>query len=376
MATLSTYLKRTGNDYTAYKRTQQGYKWKPFVKIPGLAPLNYRSSEWLWLEGNTNQFSPMPLMSGGGFWQEVVPQHGLRGSFESSTVSFANSVAQGTYNRAYRKFRDGANTKASSLTAIAERQQTIDMIVSRLQQLYKGAKALRNGRFREFLTTFGIRAKKKHSDTRWTRPKQFGSLWLEYWMGWAPTVGDIYNALDFLGSPIPDQPVKASARSPYTGYVKSSSGGTVAISQWEGSYRVGISAHISVTNPTLYKLNGLGLLNPLQTLWETTPFSWFADWFTNVGQVLGQLTDWVGLQLKDLVITVKTVATCSWVCTGARLIYGPGPDVYWRKRDYKEFSRNTVSTLPWVKPVFRLPNGLSLTRGATLASLLVTIFSR
>jgi len=39
------------------------------------------------------------------------------------------------------------------------------------------------------------------------------------------------------------------------------------------------------------------------------------------------------------------------------------------------FARKTGGVLPMVKPIARLPDGLSITRGATLASLLVTIFA-
>lgn len=375
MASLTYYSKNLGNARGTFMRRQEGFKWVPFVRTPGLIPNNYGVSEWLWINGNTD-IGPYPLMSGGTLWQEFVPEHGTSASPQSTSVRFTNATAQGTYNRAYEKFKSKVYTEAAMLTAIRERQATFDMLAARLGQLVKGSRCLRKGDFRGFLKAFKITPKPVHKTKRWSKPSEFSSLWLEYWMGWAPTVGDVYNALDFLGKPIPTSTVRAGSRSPYNGFIKRKDGAATASSRWEGSYKVWIQGQVIVTNPTLFTLNGLGLLNPAQTLWETTPFSWFVDWFTNVGAVLGQLTDWVGLRLENTFVSVKTEATASWICTRADSIFGPGvPSTLYRVRDFAKFTRNKVNTLPYVKPVFRLPNGLSLSRGATAIALLISIFS-
>lgn len=332
----------------------------------------YHLVDWRYSGGNTGFLG---LRSGGGLWGEQSPTHQFLGSTQYNSFSFG-SLGNQAYARAYNKFKEKVYTQASNLTALRERGKTIDMVVARLKQLHKGASALKKGRFKEFLGTFNLKPKPKHAHKLWARPKDFGALWLEYWMGWAPTIGDVYTTLEFLGQPIPTEPVRAGSTVPYVKSYVQTEGSSKATSTWEGKVTVWLKGRVEVTNPSLYDLNGLGLLNPLKTLWETVAFSWFVDWFTNVGQVLGQLTDWVGLKLKGLVVSCRTKATCSYKCTGAQSVFGnSAPSVVYRDRAFAAFSRKIGGALPVVRPVAKLPNGLSLTRGATLVSLLVTIFA-
>lgn len=246
------------------------------------------------------------------------------------------------------------------------------MVLSRLVQLHKGAKALRKGQFRKFLKTFGIKAKPKDENRFWSRPKDFAGLWLEYWMGWAPTLGDIYTSLEFLGGEIPSSTVRAGSAASLNDISNRSVSGSYRYKTMSaGKCRCWIQADVKLTNPNLYNLNGLGLLNPLKTVWETTPFSWFVDWFTNVGQVLGRFTDWVGLSLENLIVSCKTDGTVSW----ERIAKTSGVVVTTRDRKVCYFVRKVGGVLPVVKPILRMPNGLSLTRGLTLSSLLVQLFA-
>lgn len=365
------YMKTEGAAFAATFKQQMGHKMSPHVKSLRVDQ-PYSLTDWRFTDGNTGVLG---IRSSGTLWGEQVPTHQYLGSVQSNSFSFG-SLGNQAYARAYTKFKEKVYTQASNLTALRERGKTIDMMVNRLKQLHKGASALKRGRFREFLGTFGLKPKPKHVHKHWARPKDFGALWLEYWMGWAPTVGDVYTTLEFLGKPVPTEPVRAGSTVPYVGNFVQTSGSSRATSTWEGKVTVWLKAQVEVTNPSLFDLNGLGLINPLKTLWETVAFSWFVDWFTNVGQILGQLTDWVGLKLKGLVVSCKTKTTCSYKCTGARSIFGSSvPDTMYRNREFAAFSRKTGGTLPIVRPVAKLPNGLSLTRGATLVSLLVTIFA-
>lgn len=363
--------------YLYVTREIEGYKLTPFVKdqIQNCPFLKHRME---FLEGNTHLVSGV-YRAGGTLWGELSPTHEDNAGITSYDPGWnTGSPGNQAYARAYSKFKGKVYTQAADLTALRERQSTIDMVAKRLSQVLKGAKALKKGRFKEFLSTFGIKPKNKHKDTAWSRPADFGSLWLEYWMGWAPTVGDIYSSLEALGQVIPDHTVRAGSSVPISGH-KVQSAGSVATSDYEGKVTVWVQAQVVVTNPSLFQLQSLGLANPFLTVWETTPFSWMADWFTNVGQVIGQLTDWLGLQLKNLVVSVKTQAICSWTCTDPGYVFGwvamNGINRLYRKREYLGFTRKLPRTMPTVKPILRLPNGLSITRGATLASLLVTIFS-
>lgn len=368
---IQTWSVTDGSLSDVYYSSRQGKKQVPFDKS-NKPPLAYYSRS---VRLGDSSLGAYGRPCGTSFWGEITPTHVVTSSFDATSLSFSTE-GKSAYARAYSKFKDKCYSQAASLTALSERIKTVDMVFARLVQLHKGAKALRRGRFKEFLGTFGVRPLKKHENTRWTRPKQFGALWLEYWMGWAPTVGDVYTCIEALERRIPDNTIRAGSRVPVARTYFNSSGKSTVYSSYEGYGTIWIQGQVEITNPSLHIAQTLGLLNPFKTLWETTPFSWFADWFTNVGQILGQVTDWVGLRLKNTVVSAKSQVTSSWLCIGAKRIFGASyPDVMFHSKERFWFSRHVVSNLPLVRPIFRLPNGLSLSRGATLASLLATMFA-
>lgn len=57
-----------------------------------------------------------------------------------------------------------------------------------------------------------------------------------------------------------------------------------------GTYRVVISAGLSLANPITATLAGSGMLNPALIAWELTPFSFMADWVYPVGPYLEMLS--------------------------------------------------------------------------------------
>lgn len=360
------YTKTVGTAYDPISFQQLGWKNTPFVKAEIRNKAYYRKQS-LFEGGNTD------MRSDGAYAgeQNYLAANCVNGSVLNNTITIPLGPCSTAYARAYEKFKSKVYTQATNLTALKERGKTFTMVLNRLNQLWKGAQALKKGRFREFLRIFGIKPLPKHANVKWARPKEFSGLWLEYWMGWAPTVGDVYSSLEFLGGVIPTTTVRAGSRVALSSQSSSTSYGRVRTNIANGSVAVWIQADVELTNPTLYNLNGLGLLNPAKTVWETIPFSWFADWFTNVGQVLGQLTDWVGLKLKDLVVSSRTKGVLEFRATNTP----SSGQLLWRKREFVSFFRKVDGSLPVVKPILRLPNGLSITRGLTLTSLLIQIFS-
>lgn len=292
-----------------------------------------------------------------------------------------NSYFQAAYAKAYGKFVDNCNLgaeKSQMATNLAERASTLEMVEKRMIQLLKGAKALKKGNFKQFCTIFGITPKKEHAKNRWSRPQQFSGLWLEYWFGWAPTVADINNGLNivkshFGGDETLRGPIIAKGASTFTfdtGFKRtySDSSGS-CLEQLKGKMQVRIQADVIVTDGFGLMWNQLGLVNLLSTSWELIPFSWFAGWFGNIAQVLGQSTDFVGLELQNITVSCKT----SWT---EYTHSAPSWD-QWCQREirYNSYVRTIPTTLPRVRLVWALPKKLSLTRGATLASLITVLFS-
>lgn len=284
----------------------------------------------------------------------------------------ANNLSALAYSRAYNKLLSKTGERASLLTALAERKSTYSMVLNRLHQLYKGAKALRRGRFREFLRTFGIKAKSKHKDNRWSRPRDFSGLWLEYWFGWAPTIGDIDNAITVWQEPLLSKVGlrEGSGNRHFSMPSSGSSRSFINYTECSGSFVLQLRCKVEITNPDLWVANSLGLLNPVRTVWETTPFSWFADWFTNVGQILGFFTDQIGVKISDVWSTRFAKGT-----ERRTRISKPSPTAgYEMVQNFTFLRRMKHSSLPRPALVFRVP-GISWTRGLTLSSLLVQLFS-
>lgn len=356
--------------------SQTGFKLTPFIKEQ-IRDTNYMRSDVSFVAGNTNTLpGGMSMRAGGAYANEAMPTNDFTGSVLNGSFTFSTD-GNLAYARAYAKFKAKCYTQADTLTALAETGSTMEMVGARLTQLLKGASHLKRGKFRDFLKTFGIKPLKKHENKVWSRPKEFGGLWLEYWMGWAPTVADINNALESLTQVVPKEPIRAGSRIEKSVNTTRSQNGSVFVDSWTGHCTVTIQASLVVTNPNQFTLQGLGLVNPAATAWKTLPFSWFADWFSNVAQVLEQMTDWYGLQLVDLNVSCKTTLSGSWVVTNAKSYYNwfPCPSTLYRVRTVTYFTRKVGGVLPIIRPKFQVPNGLSLSRGATAVSLLITMFA-
>lgn len=318
---------------------------------------------------------------GTNFWNEADTNYGWSFSSAGISSSVPNHEAYNrAYAKAYGKFVEACmegGERSQMLTNLAERHETFEMVLSRMKQIYKGAKALRQGNFRGFCNTFGIKPKKKHAGTKWTRPRDFSALWLEYWFGWSPTVADLNNALEVYGHQLSDPwiIVKGSSAARIgnseAGIVATYSSGDRWMTQTNaGVVRVRLTGKVACENSTLFNLNNLGLINIPLTAYELIPFSWFAGWSGNIAQVLGQSTDFVGLKLSELSLSVKAEWTHAYQYTQGT----PSGSVIKVIRQ-KAYTRKKMTRLPRVKLVWRIPPELSPTRGATLASLIVQIFS-
>lgn len=362
----------TGSQSSSLYCHRQGYKQVPFDPNTK-PPMAYYSLQRSMSDAVLGSFGTPCGMS---FWGESAPDVICSSGFDSQSLAFT-ALGQQAYNRAYAKFKDKAYTQAANMTALVEIAKTRSMIEKRMLQLLKGAQLLRDGKFKEFLRNFGLKALKKHQHKLWSRPREFSGLWLEYWMGWAPTIGDVATSVETLTKVVPTQKIRAGSSVPLDSSSRQKSGGSIATTDIVGTGTVWINGLVTVTNPNLHLAQKLGLINVAKTVWETVRMSFLVDWFTNIGQVLGQFTDWLGLQLKDLVVSVKTVATSSWLLTGAQAIFGPSyPPVMKHKKGVMRFNRYVLTNgLPLVKPTISLPDKLSLSRAATSASLLVSIFA-
>lgn len=319
------------------------------------------------------QYIPFSGMS----WPPIGSQYEWGGDETSNFATYhvsgnLGSAASHAYNKAVAKLQSQVYDKASTLTALVERRQTWKMVVDRLEHLLKGATMLSQGKFKKFLRHFNARPKTKDVGRVYIPIQKASAYWIEYWFGWAPTAGDIHTAVNTLGAPLPDGMHFEVGSSSFAWNRITGNGGFPGQLEtiWEGwgPVSVHIRCNVSVNNYVLFSLEKAGLLNPMVTAWETTPWSWLVDWATNIAQFLGQATRFAGLDLSN--ITISTVGKfdgeISW-------IHKQLPLTAFKARKAVLFRRKTMQSLPMVLPHVNIPK-YSHTRAATAASLLVLKF--
>jgi len=268
---------------------------------------------------------------------------------------------------AYRKFVDGIGDTAGIAESLATWTQSQNMIVARATQLSRALMLFKQGRIELALRTLEVRNYREKLKARGlsltnTSQKRWSERWLEYHFGWSPLIGDIYNAVNILQSPVPPTRLRASGRERRT---LKQSPPSYLVTNHNGlkiDARCLYFADIEVSNANLYMANQLGLLNPFKLAWDVVPFSFVVDWFVPVSSFLGQWSDFQGLRLMN------SGRSDILVNTGKRYSEGAGSTMF---ADYTSvwFRRSVGISYPGLAiPSF---TRFSVTRGATAIALLM-----
>lgn len=289
------------------------------------------------------------------------------------------------YNKAYSDlWNDDRLNSAEFGVSLAEGHEAVSMIVDRAKRLGSAWKSLKRGQFRSFLYFLGTRPKKRHANTLWTRPKDAASLWLEYWLGWAPLLSDIHASLNVITGPVNPIPItlsgKGSAVFNYEQITPPSQAkayGLRTVVRCKSKMMVRLGVTVEVSNPNAYLTNQLGLSNPAAIAWAVVPFSFVVDWFTNVGKVLNGYTDFYGLKKTNQFRTRYVRFTSEYQLEEGLRPSDP-PSAKKGQVYYGEGirMRRTPGVFPGPSLQLWLPRGLSVTRGATAISLLVSLFTK
>lgn len=334
------------------KETRDGYKWK----------------------GPAESRPPMPFM---GRYSSTTPGPGRLklGCASTSTymACYSNEALRArnlALQRAWSRFRDSCYDTASIGTALAEIRESANLIRSRATQLGSAFLALRKGDFRRFLRLLQVRPLKQDKRTRWTRPKDASAIWLEYWMGWAPMIGDIYDAGAVLSRDFAPFKVTVFASAPFQHAIHVEGYGIQHSASNSGKSGVKYQAVVRVTNPNLALAEQMGLINPAVVAWEVVPFSFIVDWFIPVGDYLANYSFGAGMSLTEREQTFRTRVS------GSELRINNGA-VEWSNDSKAAFFARSVDgfTLP-PRLLFDPPTSLSITRAATAIGLLVSIFTK
>lgn len=209
------------------------------------------------------------------------------------TICFPSNVQRTFDNRMIARLRGRLGPQAQLGTQIfAEGKEAVQMAVKNLKELAAVAKAIR----RKDLS----KLKKV-----WKKPRraqrafaEAGGRWLEFSWGWAPTVQTIADAMAMTGFEPPPKRITSTHRDTeyYYSYVKAGS----RSSTWNVSclQSVKVGYEVVVTNPNVWLLQSLDMLNPGVWIYEAIPFSWLADYFSNVGGMIENLSRFAGLDMR------------------------------------------------------------------------------
>jgi hypothetical protein len=278
-------------------------------------------------------------------------------------------------NKAYANFVDSMKNSAQNANNLLEMGQSVNQILSHVASLSKAIHAVKKGDISGAAKALGATVSGSTAQKILKRSKQASDRWLELHFGWEPLVQDIGASVDILNgtgkAPTGSSKVHVTSRSGTTGQDHTSSSDDTHLQRRNFDWHVGVrmGAVVSVSNPNLAIANQMGFVNPLSVAWEAVPFSFVVDWFSNVGQCLSAMTDFVGFNIE------RSYTTVFVSLTGEYLDVADVPN-RWDLSSYNlnvnqgvTVTRSTGITGPVLK---RTPfKGMSVSRGATAISLLV-----
>lgn len=242
--------------------------------------------------------------------QQLINFQGNTGPGRQGNSQFWDSLETRALARFNGKLKKGG---ASLGVTLASWKQSREMISSRLEKAHSIfdrvesnlKKPKRRKPFRDF-------AQARASDI------------LETEFGWVPLVQDIHSAMT-TACDVPDSPwVRARQSAPIGETWKDGDSSSPYYSRttWEGIAWATISAQCRVSNPNLWLLNRLGLINPATVIWDLVPWSFVVNMFVNVNQVLSSFTDHAGLSFDNVSVTRSRTVTCDYFCAAGKQAFG------------------------------------------------------
>lgn len=266
-----------------------------------------------------------------------------------------------TSNAALAKIYDRLEQSESLLVAWKERQSALDLIASNLRRLVQIAKAVK--RRDPKVVRRVLRRNPKAKDVI----KTPAGLWLEYHFAIVPTILDLHHAAGILGFEFPVEKLSESSLTKTILDYRYSS------NYWHRSDEFNtvtkIEGEIYGLNPNIQLASMLGFGQPLSVAWEMTPFSWFIDYFVNVGELT------TNLQPRFPGVKVRNHSTTTFIKCRGKL-----GDFYSKPSTYAYFSYESVfmtRRLSW--PSFQLefksPFDLSGQRCSYIAAVLINLLT-
>lgn len=275
-------------------------------------------------------------------------------------------------NKCYADLVSKLGDPSTMANNLMEVHQAVGMIVSRANQIGRFVTALKRGNIKaasKALQTPTLGAQK----TRKLESKDLGNQFLEFHFGWVPLVQDIGSALSVLSYTRFGER-RLTAKSVIDTFdrevIKDHDQWTEysTVNSWMNTFRCHMGVTVRIINPNLHLANQLGLINPYAIAWEAVPFSFVADWFGNVGQLLAACSDFASYSIENAYTTSSTEITLDRVDVHTSPI--PSLNGEGKCHGHRlKIGRDNGIRFPKLK--FRIPPNLSITRAATAISLLL-----
>lgn len=195
------------------------------------------------------------------------------------------------YNAVYAKFVGKLRYGSASLgVTLGSWGQARRMIIDRFMKIGK---------------IFNKVEKNVRRKPRLNRKKDLAGAFLEGEFGWVPLLADVVAICSTVcDNAIPDEWIHATKRYVVAEESSATYGGmTTNRIRLSGNARITIAQKVKISNENLWLANRLGLVNPLTVAWDLVPWSFVVNMFLNVNQIVGALSDTVGLELTDGSVT-------------------------------------------------------------------------
>lgn len=309
--------KRTSTDTPGYANFSPGrplpynsyvYEKKEVTFGPRYNYIKNNTGQWSASEGYTYSHDQT---EGVGY----IPPYSDYETYPSSGLS-SSEIASLDARARNQALEEVKSMKINFAQAAAERKQVVDLIVNTVGDIVKIAKHLKSGNFVGAAAAAGIpvgtrrqrrNVTRRHKSRGRKGAENFSQRWLEFQYGWRPLVQDVHGAAEALAEALNQGPPYGTARGVAT-RVHTTASVTPDSVLTKDLYRQGtfrregtytIKYGLRFTASTLYWPVALGLTNPALLAWELLPFSFVADWFADIGTVIGNLDATLGCSFQD-----------------------------------------------------------------------------
>lgn len=246
---------------------------------------------------NNSQTKKWNRRSGNKFWHAGTPE--IQSARLAASQAFTSRIAN--YGE-----------------SLSELSETGKMIHKRATQIAAIANALRSRNFGRLESI--IKQDLPQKVKRLPKGKELANGWLELEFGWKPLVQDVYAAMEVYRNGIASRGQMVTAIGVKSGYYKPSPSKLSHLNRYSNLEandlrpRLKSKAYGVVSNPLALTLNELGLANPALLAWQLLPFSFVVDWFLPISQILGTLSNRVGLSRYVVCVVSEFNDASVWNC--------------------------------------------------------------